>query len=46
MKGTSTITFDPEFGILEYFLEQKRLGRIRHLGFSCHGSSLGSEAIS
>ncbi|MCH4153825.1 MAG: aldo/keto reductase [Saccharofermentans sp.] len=30
---------DPEFGILEYFLEQKRLGRIRHLGFSCHGSS-------
>ncbi len=23
---------DPKWGILEYFLEQKRLGRIRHLG--------------
>ena len=29
---------DPRWGILEYFLEQKRLGRIRHLGFSTHGS--------
>ena len=28
---------DPRWGILEYFKEQKRLGRIRHLGFSCHG---------
>ena len=28
---------DPKFGILEYLLEQKRKGRIRHLGFSCHG---------
>ena len=28
---------DPKFGILEYLLEQKRNGRIRHLGFSCHG---------
>ncbi len=28
---------DPRWGIVEYFLEQKRLGRIRHLGFSCHG---------
>ncbi len=27
---------DPELGILPYFLEQKRLGRIRHLGFSTH----------
>ena len=29
---------DPQWGILEYFREQKRLGRIRHLGFSTHGS--------
>ena len=28
---------DPQFGILDYLLEQKRKGRIRHLGFSCHG---------
>ena len=27
---------DPRWGILDYFKEQKRLGRIRHLGFSCH----------
>ena len=29
---------DPQWGILEYFVEQKRLGRIKHLGFSTHGS--------
>ena len=29
---------DPKWGIIDYFLEQKRLGRIRHLGFSTHGS--------
>ena len=28
---------DPKFGILNYLLEQKKNGRIRHLGFSCHG---------
>ncbi len=28
---------DPKLGILDYFLEQKRLGRIKHLGFSTHG---------
>ena len=28
---------DPRWGILDYFVEQKRLGRIKHLGFSCHG---------
>jgi predicted aldo/keto reductase-like oxidoreductase len=27
---------DKELGVLEYFLEQKRQGRIRHLGFSTH----------
>lgn len=28
---------DPKWGIVDYFVEQKRLGRIKHLGFSCHG---------
>ncbi len=28
---------DPKWGIVEYFKEQKRLGRIKHLGFSTHG---------
>lgn len=29
---------DPRWGIVDYFLEQKKAGRIRHLGFSSHGS--------
>ena len=29
---------DPAHGILDYLLEQKRAGRIRHLGFSAHGA--------
>ena len=28
---------DPANGILDYLLAQKAAGRIRHLGFSCHG---------
>ena len=28
---------DKRWGIIDYFVEQKRLGRIRHLGFSTHG---------
>jgi len=28
---------DSRWGILDYFREQKRLGRIKHLGFSTHG---------
>lgn len=28
---------DPNLGIMEYLKEQKRSGRIRHLGFSTHG---------
>lgn len=27
---------DPQWGIVDYFKEQKRLGRIKHLGFSTH----------
>ncbi len=30
------VYMDPQWGILDYFLEQKRLGRIRYLGFSAH----------
>lgn len=29
---------DPKYGIYEYLLLQKKAGRIRHLGFSAHGS--------
>lgn len=29
---------DPQYGIMEYLLRQKEKGRIRHLGFSAHGS--------
>ena len=28
---------DPSYGTFDYLIEQKRSGRIRHLGFSCHG---------
>ena len=28
---------DPRWGIIDYFLGQKKKGRIRFLGFSCHG---------
>lgn len=28
---------DPKWGIIDYFKQQKELGRIKHLGFSCHG---------
>ncbi len=30
------VYMDPQWGIIDYFREQKRLGRIRHLGFSTH----------
>ncbi len=29
---------DPKYGILDYLLEQKKNGRIKHLGFSVHGT--------
>ena len=28
---------DPQYGIFDYLVKQKEAGRIRHLGFSCHG---------
>lgn len=36
-KSIHTYT-DPKWGIVDYFIEQKKRGRIRHLGFSTHGS--------
>ena len=34
----SYLTYDdPKWGIIDYFVEQKKLGRIKHLGFSTHG---------
>ena len=29
---------DPKYGIFEYLSEQKKAGKIRYLGFSCHGN--------
>ena len=29
---------DDELGLMDYLLKQKKAGRIRHLGFSCHSS--------
>ena len=37
------VYLDPQWGIIDYFKEQKRLGRIKHLGFSCHASTKGLE---
>ena len=36
----SNINFylDPQYGLYDYLMEQKRNGRIRHLGFSAHAS--------
>ncbi|MDE7282158.1 MAG: aldo/keto reductase [Lachnospiraceae bacterium] len=28
---------DSKWGIIDYFIKQKEMGRIKHLGFSCHG---------
>ncbi len=28
---------NPRYGIYDYLMEQKKNGRIKHLGFSCHG---------
>ena len=28
---------NPEYGIFNYLMAQKKAGKIRHLGFSCHG---------
>ena len=39
VNDTSIDTYlDERWGIIEYFKEQRRLGRISHLGFSSHGT--------
>lgn len=35
------VYLDPRWGIIDYFKEQKRLGRIKHLGFSTHATVKG-----
>lgn len=37
-EGNIDAYLNPQYGILEYLLKQKENGRIRHLGFSAHGS--------
>lgn len=37
-EGNIEAYLDPKHGIYEYLLKQKENGRIRHLGFSAHGS--------
>lgn len=37
-EGNVDAYLDPKYGILDYLLKQKENGRIRHLGFSAHGS--------
>ena len=37
------VYLDPQWGIVDYFKEQKRLGRIKHLGFSTHATTKGLE---
>ncbi len=38
-ENSMDVYLDEAWGILDYFREQKRLGRIRHLGFSTHAST-------
>ena len=38
-EGSIEVYEDEKWGIIPYFLEQKRLGRIKHLGFSTHGGA-------
>lgn len=37
-EGNIDAYLEPKYGILDYLLKQKENGRIRHLGFSAHGS--------
>ncbi len=30
---------NPDYGVVEYMVEQKKAGKIKHLGFSCHASN-------
>ncbi|MCM1570115.1 MAG: aldo/keto reductase [Roseburia sp.] len=37
-EGNVDAYLDPKYGILDYLLKQKENGRIKHFGFSAHGS--------
>lgn len=37
-EGNVNAYLDPKYGIFDYLMKQKQNGRIRHLGFSTHGS--------
>ena len=37
-ESSLSVYLNEEYGIIDYFVEQKRLGRIKHLGFSSHAS--------
>lgn len=39
------VYMDEKWGILEYFKEQKKLGRIKHLGFSTHATTEAMKKI-
>lgn len=39
------VYMDPRWGIVDYFREQKRLGRIRHLGSSTHAQTPGLQTF-
>ena len=36
-ESSISVFLDKKWGIIDYLVEQKRLGRIKHLGFSTHG---------
>lgn len=36
-EASMDVYLDESLGIVDYFIQQKKAGRIRHLGFSCHG---------
>ena len=40
-ENSMEVYLDPQWGIVDYFKEQKRLGRIKYLGFSCHAETKG-----
>ena len=37
-ESSMPVYLNQDYGIINYFIEQKKLGRIKHLGFSSHGS--------
>lgn len=37
-EGNIDAYLDPQYGIMDYLLKQKENGRIKHIGFSAHGS--------